>query len=126
MGDGFNVDPNNCTYGAVRNFLLTDTTPTFKVDRLGTLPTNGTVCTTDHSGLNNVFIRNPLGGTVTTSSHRTLVLGLVLGLSFPLVITTAVVIGFWNLKRTGKRKEAIARIQRLKNGASTRTEAFTR
>jgi hypothetical protein len=83
---------------------------------LGTLPANGTVCTADYSGLNNVFIANPISGLpASPPSKFKLIFGLVLGLGLLLVVGSIVAYGLWNLRRRSARKQAMARVNYLKN-----------
>jgi hypothetical protein len=66
-----------------------------------------------------VFIENPLSADSTQSgsgTNKNLILGLVLGLGFPAVVGSIIAYGLWNLKRKGARREAMSRVQRLKNG----------
>jgi len=75
------------------------------------------VCTTDHSGLNNIFIENPLPSLLAYPPGKLkLILGLGLGLGFSLVVGVIVTYGLRTLKK-GKRKEVMARVDRLKNNA---------
>jgi hypothetical protein len=88
---------------------------------VGTLPENGTICTTDHSGLNNEFLVYPLNDPfLYIQAHAgrdiKLIAGLALGLGFPVLVGGIIVYGFWRIRRTGaKRQEAKARIEHLRN-----------
>jgi hypothetical protein len=56
------------------------------------------VCNSDHSGLNNYFIKYPAP---VDGSNRALKLGLGLGLGlgFPLLIVLIVLVGLWNVRK---------------------------
>jgi hypothetical protein len=77
--------------------------------QLGTLPKNGTVCKTDHTGFNNLFIQQfsefetvyYIGDS--GNSKMRLGLGLGLGLGFPLLVVLIILCGFWNIRRKGKK-----------------------
>ena len=118
IGDGVFWDPNNCTYTTIREFLVTGMEVRNQAD-LGTLPENGTVCTTDHSGLNNVFLQNPVYGPPEPGSNKSkLILGLVLGVGFPVIVGAIVAYGFYNLRRmSASKREAKSRLERLKDDA---------
>jgi len=118
IGDGVFWDPNNCTYNTIREFLVTGMEVRNEADT-GTLPANGTVCTTDHYGLNNVFMQNLGFATHEPGSNKSkLILGLVLGVAFPLIVGAIVAYGFYNLRRKStSRRKAKSHLQRLKNEA---------
>ena len=123
IGPGVYWDPNDCTYNEIREYLVTGVALQVEAN-LGILPTNGTVCKTDHSGMNNVFIQNPtvsLGLTGEQKSNLKLVLGLVLGVALPITVGMMVAYGYCNLRRKSRR-EAVSHIERLKNGGAI-TEA---
>ena len=71
------------------------------------LPANGTTCTTDHSGENNIIYQNYIDSADT--SNRKLGLGLGLGLGFPIVIALIVFIGYWALVRRNQKKTFVPR-----------------
>jgi len=50
-------------------------------------------------------------------SNLKLVLGLVLGIGFPVIIGAIIAYGFCNLRRKSRR-EAMSRVERLKNGGA--------
>jgi len=118
IGDGVLWDPNNCTYNAIRDFLVTGMEVRNEADS-GTLPANGTVCKTDHSGLNNVFIQSLGFAAPEPGSNKSkLILGLVLGVAFPVIVGAIVAYGFYNLRRKStSRREAKSHLRRLKNDA---------
>lgn len=130
VGNGIYTDPNNCTYDAIRQFFLTGKQLVrIELTLLGTLPENGTKCTTDHSGPNNVFLQNPFIGHLLTRSngnrHR-LLIGLGLGLGFPLLVLSIIALGLWNLRKKNNkwgipqlqrsaRRDAMTRLERMKS-----------
>jgi len=67
--------------------------------------------------MNNVFIQYPALplDIVEHKPNLKLVLGLVLGLGFPVTVGMIVAYGLWNLRRKSRR-DAMSGIQRLKNG----------
>ena len=123
IGTGVYLDPNDCTYNEISEYLVTGVALQVQAN-LGILPTNGTVCKTDHSGMNNVFIQNPTASFGLTSEHKSnlkLVLGLGLGVALPIAVGVVVAYGYCNLRRKSRR-EAVSQIERLKNGGAI-TEA---
>jgi len=97
------ADPNNCTWLALQNYFTNG--PQYPEGcrlMVGTLPVNGSVCSTDNSGTNNLFVANykdvtgaSNGG---TSDALALGLGIGLGLGIPL-LTGLIVLVWWGVKR---------------------------
>ena len=103
IGNGFYTDPNNCTYDAIRQFFLTGKQlARIEMTLLGTLPENGTKCTTDHTGPNNVFLQYPFTGNLLTPKWTQIALALGLGLGFPLLVLSIIALGLWNLRKKSK------------------------
>ena len=75
---------------------------------LGTLPPNGTVCRTDHSGSNNIFIRNLSNNKGDGNGKLKLGLGLGFGLGLMLLLGLFFVIYF--VRRRNQRSEDSDRI----------------
>lgn len=57
----------------------------------------------------------PIDQVVEHKSNSKLVLGLVLGVAFPVTVVAIVAYGFCKLRRKSRR-EAMSRVERLKNG----------
>ena len=124
IGSGIYTDPNNCTYDAIRQFFLTGKKlARIELTLLGTLPEDGTKCTTDHTGPNNVFLLYPFTGHLLTPSNgngHKLLIGLGLGLGFPLLVLSIIALGLWNLRKKSN-KWGIPQLQR-----SARRDAMIR
>ena len=100
FGSGILADPNNCTWNAIKEYYATGK-KSMKSTNVGVLPENGTICQTDHSGTNNVFLRIFKPQIVRNDSK----LGLGLGLGIGIPIFALILACIWVLrKRVVRRK----------------------
>jgi hypothetical protein len=104
FGDGYNSDPNNCTVNAITQFYLEAIYSSSQLIK-GTLPPNGTTCTTDHTGENNPIYAGYLASLPPTNSNHNikLALGLGLGIGLPVLIGLAVFLWYWFFVRKEKK-----------------------
>jgi hypothetical protein len=72
--------------------------PLLLISFVDTLPQNGTVCYTDHSGMNNIFIQQ-FSDEDGSTSKRGLELGLGLGLGLILLVSSIIVFGYWRIRK---------------------------
>ena len=101
--------PNFCTESAIHTFL---TTGTYFLNRtnLGALPPNGTVCRTDYTGTNSIFMNvsdinaNSADVIVTHNRSLNLSLGLGFGLGIPLLLGMCVLLRLLYTRRNGNGK----------------------
>jgi hypothetical protein len=90
FGTSIFFDPNNCTLNAIKEYYATGK-ESMKSINVGILPENGTICQTDHSGTNNIFLQifKP------QSNRNDLKLGLGLGLGIGIPIFALILAGIW-------------------------------
>lgn len=119
FGVGSIWQPNNCTTGAIKSYLLNGKLFANGDLFLGTLPSTGSICRSDMTGANNPFL---IGQKLDEAQHEVkmfkLALAFGLGLGIPIVLVLSFLAGLCvssiQLKRRNKAEECAESIKDVK------------